>query len=194
MAKDALLALGEVADLLEKLRLRFVVGGSLASGSWGEPRATHDADVLIDLPLQRVSELFSALQARFYVDEGAMRSAVHAHSSFNAIHLEVYQKVDLFVAGTSVLDTAQLERAVPRLLGGQRWFPVTSAEVVVLRKLDWFRKTDETSDRQWRDVQAVLRIQQQRLDRVWMGSLAEAVGLADLLQRAMTEAWGASSG
>ena len=38
----------------------------------------------------------------------------------------------------------------------ERPFPVTAPEIVVVRKLDWFRKGGRASDRQWRDVLAVL--------------------------------------
>ena len=192
MPSDALVALGELADVLERLGLRFAVGGSLARGAWSEPRSTHDVDVLIALPAGRIPDLHIALQDRFYVDEGSMRAAEGNHSAFNIIHLGLFQKIDLFVAGPGALDTAQLEQPVRRKLSpdSDRLYPVTAPEIVVLRKLDWYRKTGETSDRQWRDVQAVLRVQGERLDFPRMRSLAEATELETLLDRAVSEAWG----
>jgi len=100
-----------------------------------------------------------------------------------------------FVAGPGALDTAQLEQPVRRKLSPDsgRLYPVTAPEIVVLRKLDWYRKTGETSDRQWRDVQAVLRVQGHRLDLAGMRLLAEKTGLTALLERAVTEARGDES-
>jgi hypothetical protein len=195
MPSDALVVLGEVADVLERLGLRYAVGGSLASGAWSEPRSTHDVDVLLDLSAQRIPELHAALRDRFYVDEGSMRTAVQDRRAFNVIHLGLYQKVDLFVAGSGALDTAQLEGPVLRRLSrdSERLYPVTAPEIIVLRKLDWYRRTGETSDRQWRDAQAVLRVQGDRLDHARMSSLAEATGLTALLERAVTDAWGGAS-
>jgi len=195
MPSDALVVLDELAGILERLGLRYAVGGSLASGAWSEPRSTHDVDLLVDLPAERIPELHAALRERFYVDEGSMRSAVQEHRAFNVIHLGLYQKVDLFVAGPGALDTAQLEGPVLRRLSGDsaRLYPVTSPEIVVLRKLDWYRKTGETSERQWRDVQAVLRVQGGRLDLARMRSLSAETGLAVLLDRAVAEASGGGS-
>ena len=150
--------------------------------------------MLVDLPRTRIQDLFQALAGAFYVDQDALRAAVEAESSFNVIHLGLYQKVDLFVAGEGPLDMAQLERAVPRRLAADspREFPVTSAERVVLRELDGFRKSDTTSQRQWRDVQAVLRVQRARMDVAAMRELAQQTRLAELLERAVAEAWGSA--
>ncbi len=52
---------------------------------------------------------------------------------------------------------------------------------VVVRKLEWFRRGGETSERQWRDVVGVLRAQGARLDRTELGTWAERLGVADLL-------------
>lgn len=191
MPSDALVVLGVLADILERLGLRYAVGGSLASGAWSEPRSTHDVDVLVDLPAGRIPELHAALRDRFYVDEGSMRSAVQDKRAFNVIHLGLYQKIDLFVAGSGALDTAQLDGPVLRSLSpdSERLYPVTAPEIVVLRKLDWYRQTGEASDRQWRDVQAVLRVQGTRLDLAKMRTLAKVADLAALLERAAAEAW-----
>jgi hypothetical protein len=192
VAYDVLGALSELARILEDLGLRYAVGGSLASGAWGEPRSTHDVDLIVELPETHVAELFRALEPSFYVDQAAMREAVRRSRAFNVIHLGRHVKIDLFVAGRGALDVAQLESPIPRRLSvdSDRDFPVTAPELVVLRKLDWYRAGGGVSDRQWRDVLAVLRVQGSRLDRARMRALATETGLSELLERAIAEAWG----
>ena len=51
----------------------------------------------MDLALDAVSQLASALAPAFYVDEDAVRDAVERRSSFNAIHQPSGHKVDVFV-------------------------------------------------------------------------------------------------
>lgn len=48
-----------VAHTLERLGLRYLVTGSTATIAYGEPRFTIDIDVVVDLPFDRVSELYA---------------------------------------------------------------------------------------------------------------------------------------
>lgn len=57
--------------------------------------------------------------------------------------------------------------------------------VVVLRKLEWYRRGIEQSNRQWRDVIAIVRQQVERLDRDRLERWAEYLNVADLLRRAL---------
>jgi DNA-directed RNA polymerase specialized sigma24 family protein len=63
-----------------------------------------------------------------------------------------------------------------------------SPEDTVLAKLEWFRKGGSVSDRQWRDLLGVLKVQAAALDRAYMVHWAGHLGVADLLQRALNEA------
>lgn len=58
----------------------------------------------------------------------------------------------------------------------------------VLRKLDWYRIGGGISDRQWRDVVAILRTQVEHIDRDDLVRTAAVVGLAGLLTRAARDA------
>ena len=58
----------------------------------------------------------------------------------------------------------------------------------VLAKLEWYRLGDEVSDRQWRDVLGIFKLQQGRLNRDYMKKWAEELKVSDLLERAIREA------
>jgi hypothetical protein len=188
-AREDLAVLGRFADVLDGLGVPYAVGGSLASGAWGEPRSTHDVDVAVDLPLETVPALVAALQTDFFVDETSVREAAERRSSFNANHKRLYLKVDVFVAGDGELDRRQLERRIARPLSPdfERTFALTAPEDVVLRKLDWFRQGDQVSERQWRDVLGVLKTQASRLDTDSLREGARRLGLAEFLERALLE-------
>jgi hypothetical protein len=186
-------ALHELVDLLDEAGIRYSIGGSVAASYVGEPRSTMDVDMLIDLRPERVETLAAALSSDFHVDEASIRDAVTRCSAFQALHLGTYTKFDLFVSGASELDITEMATRVLRPLGDEtdREVHVASAEVIVLRKLDWFRRGDCISDRQWNDVLGVLKRQGQALDLAGMRSLAERLGLTALLDRALDEAgWG----
>ncbi len=62
------------------------------------------------------------------------------------------------------------------------------AKAAVLAKLEWYRSGGEVSDRQWRDVVDVLKVQGDRLDHGYLRRWAEGLKVADLLERAIREA------
>jgi hypothetical protein len=62
-----------------------------------------------------------------------------------------------------------------------------SPEDTVLQKLVWYRMTKNESQRQWRDVLGVLKIQGDRLDFDYLQKWSEELSLSDLLETAYTE-------
>lgn len=172
-----------VCGRLEDLGIEVVVGGSVASSIVGEPRATVDLDIAVRGAEGITEVLLAAFDDGFYVSEEAVRDAVRRHASFNVIHLESMQKVDVFVLGDGVLDQGQMDRRIRVSADGvDLW--VGTPEDQVLRKLWGFRLGEEVSERQWRDVIAILRLQRERLDEAYLDDVARRTGLADLLARA----------
>ncbi len=190
MTVDPIAALLEVVRILEELNLPYAIGGSVASSVFGEPRASADADLIVEIAESQVSELVAKMEQTFYISEDAARDAVRLRSSFNVIHLESMYKVDMFVAGPDLLDREQLRRREEIVIARDpecRAY-VTSAENVVLRKLDWYRAGGEVSDQQWRDVLGVLKVQGSAIDRGYLADVARRVALSHLLARALREA------
>ena len=179
-----------VADALDALGVPYAIGGSFASALHGVMRATMDADMVADLRLEHAEPLAQALGDAFYADAEMMRDAVRRHRSFNVIHLETMFKVDVFVAKPRAFDRSQLARRQLHLLSEDpdRRAYVATAEDIVLSKLEWYRMGGEVSDRQWRDVLGVLKVQGDRLDRDYLRRMATELGVSDLLKQAFGEA------
>jgi len=178
-----------VADALEALGVVYAIGGSFASALHGVMRATMDADLVADMRQEHVAPFVQALGEAFYADAEMMREAIGQHKSFNLIHLDTMFKVDVFVARPRDFDRAQLARRQLHLLAEdpERRAYVASAEDTVLAKLEWHWLGGQASDRQWRDVLGVLKVQGQRLDLAYMRHMAAGLGVQDLLERALEE-------
>ncbi len=175
-----------VAAMLDELNIDYVLGGSLAGSFFGEPRATADVDVAIRVDHAAGERLIGRAETEFYVPTESARAAIRNHDSFNLIDTTIAFKVDLFVLGDSLLDRRQLERRVLVPLPGVRpglW--VTSPEDQMLRKLDWYRAGGQASDQQWRDICGIVRVSGDVLDLDYLRTTAEALGLGELLHRAL---------
>jgi hypothetical protein len=134
-----------------------------------------------------VAALTSALSPDFYADAGALRRAVRTRWSTNVIHQATQLKVDIFVAGGTPLDEQQLVRRQAVTIGPGQTLHVHPPEDNLVQKLRWFRREGDVSDRQWRDVLAIVRVQGSRLDRGYFRANASVLEVSDLLARAIGE-------
>ena len=183
-------ALQPLADALDALGVRYYLGGSIASSAHGIARASLDADIIGALEPEHVEPLVSRLLSEYYIPEGILRSAVAARSSCNFIHLATMFKIDLFVSKGRAFDRQAAARARPEAIDESpdaRRFPVASPEDTVLSKLEWFRLGGETSERQWWDIVGVLKVTPSA-DREYLRRWALALGVVELLERALAEA------
>ena len=190
-APDLVAALLPVIETLDSLAVRYYVGGSIASSLHGVPRASIDADVIAELGAGHVAPLAARLSASFYLDEARMRDAVERRLSFNVIHLATMFKVDVFVSKGRPFDVEAGGRARLEALGDSPEAPkarVASPEDTLLAKLEWYRRGGESSERQWSDILGLLRVRAGRLDLAYLERWAEALGVADLLERASRQA------
>jgi hypothetical protein len=180
----------DLGRILDTLGVPWLVGGSLASSLHGIPRATQDVDIVADLLPEHVRPFVDAVSADFYISEDAVRDAVRRRSTFNVIHFATVTKVDVFVQGRGLRATQEMRRREFFMIDEARGYrlPVASPEDIILQKLDWYRKGEHVSERQWRDVLGVLKVRGSDLDRGWLEAQAEAEGLSDLLRQALEDA------
>lgn len=72
------------------------------------------------------------------------------------------------------------------VLDGISPFWVASPEDIILQKLLWSRNSQ--SEKQWRDVLGILKLQAPSLDYAYLTQWAENLNLVDAFSRALTEA------
>jgi hypothetical protein len=178
-----------LSEIFERLNIPYFIGGSVASSVVGEPRSTDDVDIVIQIDRTRTIKLIPELQGDFYLNEDTIRNSVENGRSFNIIHFATAQKIDLFPSGMGPFDVEQMKRRKKARIAGQAGpeLYIATAEDVLLRKLEWYRKGGEVSDRQWRDILGIIRVQKERLDLSYTRNWAESLKIVDLLSRALSE-------
>jgi len=183
-------AIRPVVAALQQCDVAYYVCGSVASGVFGEPRQTLDADIVAAMWGRHVAPLVSRLAGDYYVDEPMILRAIEHQSSFNLIHLATMVKVDIYVSWRSDFARSQFGLRVRANISTDTPLEIylASAEDTILSKLDWYRQGGSVSDRQWRDVLGVLKVQAGTLDRAYLRDWAARLDLTDLLRRAIDDA------
>jgi hypothetical protein len=168
-----------VFDALAALQVPFMVSGSLASNFYGGPRATQDADLVVELSDVPVDAFAARLQDVFDVDTqlafetvtGSRRLVAHARES--AFDVELFGVTD---------DPHDRERFARRrfveVLG--RTVALPTPEDVVINKLRWWQLAGRRKDLD--DARNVVAVQRAALDQVYLRQWCRRVGVLDLLE------------
>lgn len=182
MTFGELLAL--VIGLLERSGVPYMVTGSLASSYHGEPRATRDADIVIDPSREALDRLTAGLlDSGFYVDRDVARAALAGRSQFNAIGTDA-SKVDFMIRRDRPFSLEEFRRRQRADLLGTPGF-VATAEDVILAKLEWAKASG--SERQLDDVAGIVAIAT-GLDLPYVDRWAAALGVEDAWRAIREEA------
>lgn len=186
---DLIEALGPVVTALNNLKIPHYIGGSVASSFHGATRSTMDVDLVCELQEALVPDFLAQIDDRFYVSQSAVQQAVRQKSCFNLIHLPSSFKVDVFVSRQRAFDNDCMRRATVARLGDSVTIEVAiaTAEDAIISKLEWYRMTDETSQRQWEDVSRLIRLLGANADTEYLTNAATSVGVTDLLNRLLDE-------
>ena len=161
---------------LEALGIDYLIGGSLASSIYGEPRLTNDIDIVVDLKPEHIPGILAKFDPKeFYVDEKAMQQALSRSGQFNIIHPSSGYKIDLFISGEEPFVRSEMvrRRRLEASDGEQAFF--ASPEDVILKKMEYFRIGE--SERQLRDIIGILHVQGDQLDRGYIRHWASELGL-----------------
>jgi hypothetical protein len=69
--------LKRVVRVLDDNGIDYMLTGSMASSLQGDPRSTHDIDIVVALTMDKVPPLLKAFPPpRFYLDEHSIREAI----------------------------------------------------------------------------------------------------------------------
>jgi hypothetical protein len=176
--------------ILEQLNVPYYIGGSIASSVYGISRATMDIDLVLELKQEHVKLLVQALNKDYFIDEEMILDAIKNRSTFNLIHLATMIKIDVFISLGRQFDRKSFERRRKDSISAEpdsiQVF-LCSPEDTILSKLEWYKLGGSVSERQWKDILGIIKVQGELLDRKYLNKWAEELGVKDLLEKALVE-------
>ena len=179
---DALGTARRLADVLDEDQLPYAIGGALALGVWGAPRATKDVDITIFTRTDELPRVLDSVErAGIMIDRAAAARGVAQLGLCKGRLGRII--VDIFISEhPQYADMFQRRRKITDAAGGSLWF--ISAEDLALHKLIFGRDKDVT------DLETLLAVRTE-LDlayvRSWLVQMVpegdRRIGLLDDLER-----------
>ncbi len=144
---------------LARAGIAHLVSGSVASIFYGEPRATLDVDVAIQLPTDRIPLLETCFPSPDYYLPPAevlqIELARPSHGHFNVIHLASGYKADFYPSRNHPFLRWAVAHAAPLELGDVT-ISLAPPEYVILWKLEFLRLSGE--QKHLRDIRGMLQV------------------------------------
>jgi hypothetical protein len=173
-----------VLDRLERNGIAHMVVGSVASMVYGEPRMTHDMDLVVELQPRdalRLEAMFP-LEDFYCPPIEALRAEIVQRGQFNLIHHDSGLKIDAMVRKDTPHARSEFarRRKMAFMPDAEAWF--AAPEDVILKKLEFFRLGG--SEKHLKDIRGMLA--ETALDDIYLSTWLDALSLRELWARVAT--------
>jgi len=173
--------LAGIISKLEKADIPYMLSGSMGSSFYGHPRATNDADIVIDPVQNSLTYFLNSLEPEtYYASREAALQALKNRSMFNVIHVKYGWKADLIIRKEREYSRKEFSRRKKLNIMNVDVY-VLSAEDSVLSKLEWTK--DRESQVQINDVIGILTVQWDKLDFGYLRDWADKLEVGDLFEQ-----------
>ncbi len=171
---------------LEEIGVRYLVTGSVAATLYGEPRATHDIDLVVELSEAGRHALPRAFpESKFYQpppEVVLVESNREGRGHFNIIHHASGLKADIYLVGGDELHAWAFDNARSYSIEKLE-VRVAPPEYVIVRKLEFYREGG--SQKHLRDIHSMLKISAEQIDMPTLENRVQERGLGELLKKAL---------
>ena len=179
--------LRKVIQALEDAGIDYMITGSMASSLQGEPRLTHDIDLVVDIQRSAADRLVAAFPSSdFYLAKNSILDAIDNKGMFNLIEPREGDKVDFWMLTDESFDRSRfLRKYVEEFMGLK--LQISSPEDTILAKLKWAEESGG-SEKQFVDALRVYEVQFEKLDIDYLELWASKLEVDTIWQRLKSEA------
>lgn len=171
-------------EALDAAGVEYLIGGAIAEWAWGEPRATQDLDLVVNIPIKSVNRLSKELEKRdMLIPAEIILDNIledRADVPINAIHMYSGLKADLY----PVREGDELRHSAFRRRQQVDYGPpigkvyIHSPEDLILYKLIYFGLSQQSKHS--RDIAAILKSKKSELDLDYIEGWVTRLGLSSL--------------
>jgi hypothetical protein len=113
--------LKKVLAVLEENQIDYMITGSLVSSMQGEPRASHDVDIVINITSSSVPPLIKAFpSSQYYLSEKSIHEAIARKSMFNLLDTTEGDKIDFWMLSGDAYDQSRFTRKTEEMVFGTK--------------------------------------------------------------------------
>jgi hypothetical protein len=177
-------------SIFESLNIPYYITRGVCAIAYGEPRTTRDLDLVIELKPTEIMAMVAKLEAEGFYCPSDTISEIQSGKArvLSVTHMQLVLNADIVLNAKTDFDRSKMERRRLEAIGldESEQFWLASPEDVILAKLLWGQQSQ--SEKQWRDVLGVLKVQGNSLDFAYLTQWAAQLDVTDLLQRAIATA------
>lgn len=125
--------LGKLVKVLDDSDIAYMLSGSMGSSLHGRPRATNDADIVIDPTQQQLTGFLDSLGPDYYVSRPGALDALKNRTMFNLIDVASGWKADIIIVKDRAYSREEFARRKTATVMGMN-LCVVSPEDCILSK------------------------------------------------------------
>lgn len=172
---------------LEREDIPYMLTGSLVSSFQGNPRSTHDIDIIISIRMDDIPGIMEIFDPkRFYINRDSVKEAIINKSQFNVLDTEEGNKIDFWILTDSDFDKSRFARRQKIEIFGFKAY-LSAPEDTIIQKLIW-SKLSGGSKKQYEDALSVYELQYGDLDIEYMDYWSKQSDIEDLYGKMMSDA------
>ncbi len=177
----------EVINILNKNNIEYMLTGSFVSSLQGEPRLTHDVDLIINISQNEASKIIDVFSKDiFYFDSDNIIHAIKDKTQFNIIAIDGSGKIDFWLLTESEFDKSRFGRRIKKSFLNLDVF-LSTPEDTIIEKLYW-SELSGGSQKQFIDALRVFEIQYDILDMEYINFWVEKLLLNEIFIKLKKEA------
>ncbi len=163
---------------LNRLGILYMVTGAAASIVYGQPRMTHDIDIVVEMSLRDATQIPLAFPPDSFYSPPLETLRIEIQRSqrgrFNLIHHDTGFKADLYLVGEDKLHRWAMARRRKVTLGEETVW-IAPIEYVIIRKLEYYREGG--SDKHLGDIRGMIAASSDMIDFTELERRIEEQGL-----------------